>query len=61
MEIPVQSKTSYTWKTVIPEGSKVDLMVEDETGDEAWSGTVSGIKAPVMRRLTDIPGYCSKQ
>ena len=61
MDIPLQSATSYTWKVVIPAGSKVELMVEDATGDEAWSGTVSGIKAPVMRRLTDILGYCSKQ
>ena len=29
----------------IPAGSQVELLVEDSTGDEAWSGTVSGRRA----------------
>jgi hypothetical protein len=40
VDIPEQSATSYKWKVVIPAGSRVELLVEDATSEEAWSGQV---------------------
>jgi hypothetical protein len=30
-----------TWKATLPAGLKVELSLEDASGDEAWSGVVS--------------------
>jgi len=32
---------SYTWKTNLPAGTEAVIVVDDETGNEAWSGPVS--------------------
>ncbi|KAF8532192.1 hypothetical protein JB92DRAFT_3104299 [Gautieria morchelliformis] len=41
VNIPEQTGTSYTWKVNIPAGSQVELLVEDSTGAEAWSGVIT--------------------
>lgn len=41
VDIPEQSGNQYNWMVNIPAGSKVEIMAEDSTGAEAWSGTVS--------------------
>lgn len=37
---------SYTWKANLPAGTEVVIVVDDDAGNEAWSGSVS---------LTDYP------
>ena len=32
---------SYTWKANVPAGTEVVIVVDDESGNEAWSGPVS--------------------
>lgn len=41
VNLPTLTGTSYKWKVNIPAGSNVELLVEDSTGAEAWSGVVS--------------------
>jgi hypothetical protein len=31
----------YTWKAKLPAGTEAIIVVDDETGNEAWSGPVS--------------------
>jgi len=33
--------TSMTWKATLPAGLKVELSLEDASGDEAWSGVIT--------------------
>jgi len=41
VDIPQTGQNSLEWTAVIPAGSKVELMVEDSTGAESWSGVIT--------------------
>jgi hypothetical protein len=43
VNIPQTAANSLPWKVTIAAGSKVDMVVADADGAEAWSGTVSVI------------------
>ena len=45
---------SYTWKTKLPAGTQAMIVVDDEAGNEAWSGAVSRLDYPQHSSLSDI-------
>ena len=54
---------TLTWKADIPAGTQVVLSLEDATGEEAWSGTVSpcAYMLPKLSRRDAAVDYHQRQ
>ena len=46
---------SYTWKTNLPAGTQAMIVVDDDAGNEAWSGVVSLFGYLEIFYLTSFP------
>lgn len=51
-----------TWTVNVAAGTEVLLALEDETGEEAWTGAVSDARLSVLAFFSTVPsGYCCRE